>query len=691
MPVWLGKTPAGDGWRYMHEDGRVEDVDPSTMGMPPGWAPPGFEPDQGQTSYAGNESPPAEAAPPVLTPPGEPSLGVTPLEAPPAAPQATQATPAPSPTPGSAQAGSWRGKTVGPNGTPGVSSRVDRKAAAAAASDMAFLAPAVKAQKGAITGLAGAQGDVSDAQARGFHDESFMLHEQQIAREQEVVAVGQKAARWTSEVQDAINSVPTMDVKRIFKNQTHRESMGMAVAAFMGGFLQPVLGTNTPMDIINKAIDRDIAEQTNDQEMAQRKVWNTKDLAKMDMDQQMWDLGQKDVARLGYLTALQREVQGKVQGYQSAVFKKQGEKLLADVDVGVRETIIRLQQQYRAHYETQRHNQVAESEMSMSRRDANTRAVAAEKAAKDAKHTANFLHGDTGIRAKGPNAFQGGWIAPNEKIREEANGKLQGYNNGYKDAEAIKRLLHGNFGAPGSEERKRAGAAVQRAAFQLMSQVPGLGQKEDMAQMKGVFGGDRDGVFNFASADTARKVLEDLQDSISGNAKSYAKGLQYDPNDSVDWEPPTIAPEKTDTGSRFGDSALDLEGALRGDPELSVKKSLRGIVDEIKAFPGAINDPEARNKMDRAIAVLESMPLEQRTVTMHPGGEAEAQTAEHSGRSGLDWPLLGDAQVDPLVLLKAYRESPPDVPGDYTPDRAAEDAGLGAGYRQFQKNLKGGK
>jgi hypothetical protein len=239
--------------------------------------------------------------------------------------------------------------------------------------------PALAEQKAAVVGATNDQAGASDAQALGYADEATMLRDQTEARQREVAAIDQRSQQWTSNLKEAIDSVPTMDVKRAFKNQSNLESASMGIAAFMGGFLQPVLGTNAPMDIIKRAVDQDIEEQHNDQQMAQQRIGNLKDLAKTDMDAAIWQLNQKDVARLSTLSALQKDVQAKVQGYQSDIYRNNGMKLLADIDKAKVDLYQGIYVNSRNFMETQRHNMVQES---VQERELKLKQAEAERAAR---------------------------------------------------------------------------------------------------------------------------------------------------------------------------------------------------------------------------------------------------------------------------------------------------------------------
>lgn len=661
----------------MHEDGRVEDIDASML--PPGFAPEGFEASQPSYVDATQTGAPAmpEVQPEQPLPGTDPSLGVDPLEAPTVAPPpAPTDAPVGALAPGSSRStstsSSWRGATMPLSQAMLGADKVSKQAYREASNLYGAYAPSHAAEDAAVTRESELLAQQALAKEQGLFDSARTLRDQSEARAAETAAIQQRAQAWTAEIREAIDSIPTIDSNKMFKDMDAKHSAATAIAAFMGGFLQPVLGTNTPMDIINKAIDRDIAAQKDNADQAQRKVWNLKDLAERDNNDALWELNQDDIKRATYLTALERDVDAQIQGFQSEVYRAQGSKVKAQLGAARIDQFNNIFQRSRTAIETSTHNRRMESIQSQARRDAENARIAAAGAAAAAARRANYLDHTTGIRATGPNAVEGGWIAPNAEIREKANGKFQDGNNAWNAAEDIKELLHGNWGLPGSEERKRAGAAVQRAAFQLMSSIPGLGQKEDMAQMKGVFGGDRDGVYNFASPETALRVVQDYQDSIKGTMRSYAAGLKYHTDDKIDWAPPERAPKAPESAQVFGDSVLELDAATNGtDPEADAESAIRGLLSELEAYPGAINDKNARNNMDRAIEILERMPAEERMQIMNPGGGLEATKALHSGRTRLDRPLFGDAPVDPLLILKQYREKPPTPASDHVSPAAA--------------------
>jgi hypothetical protein len=364
MPTWLGQSPGGDGWRYMHEDGRIEDIYQSALGpdfAPPGYAPPRADPSQTSFVAPSEAAPPSAELGPAPQAPGQPvGFGVGGLEAPQVAPPPPPSAPmGPSSTRSSESVSiTQRGPTLPVDYLPSDSfqSKQDQRAAAAANRAMAPLVKAAEAQGAAVTGLADAQALQSDAKALGYEQEAALLRNQQEARAAEVAEISQKAQTWTAEIRNAIDSIPSLDSKRVFKNQSRRESLSMGIAAFMGGFLQPVLGTNAPMDIINQAIDRDLDEQRSDIAQAQANVTNIQNLARVDTEQAMWQLNQRDIERMGYLTAIQRDVQAQVQGYQSTIYKKQGEKFLADIGGEIAKGFQSLFINFRDFLEKQRHD-----------------------------------------------------------------------------------------------------------------------------------------------------------------------------------------------------------------------------------------------------------------------------------------------------------------------------------------------
>lgn len=520
----------------------------------------------------------------------------------------------------SSSSNSWRGATIGPDGSTGASGRLNKRADAEAQRVMGMYEPAIDQQRQAISQGVEAQAAQSNVQAQGFRDEAQLMRDQQEGRQRELAEIADRSGKWTTEIKTAMDSIPTVDSKRMFKNASTGQEIGMAAAAFMGGFLQPVLGTNTPMDIINKAIDRDVQDQMAAQDAAQRKVWNLKDLAARDENAALFQLNQADIGRVAALTAVQRDVQAQVQGYQSDIFKAQGSKLLADLDKSIVDTYNNIFVNTRGFLEQQRHNMVQESIQSQARRDA--LAAAQAKAAADAadKKRATFLHGDTGVRATGPNARDGGWVGPDKETRDKAAARFESANVSWQGIENIKKLTNpSHFGKPGSEERARAKAAVVRQTLALMSQISGLGQKEDTARMESIFGGDPDQFFRVTDAETIGKVLQDAQDALARDTKSYAKNLQYDPQDKIEWSPPKAVPEQEAAGPSAGDGFLRAQaGARAGRPE-ELQGGLNDMVAELKTYPGLTQTPEGRAQVEQWLGELNGLPENKRTVRVDGG------------------------------------------------------------------------
>ncbi len=632
MPVWLGETPGATGrYRYMHEDGRVEDVDPASVGMPPGWVPPGFETDPAQTSFATDTQaapPDAVAAQPQLPEPAAPfappGLNVEPLQAPQVeAPVQTAPTaPAPGSSSSTSTSSSWRGATAPIEGYTGASDGLSRRAAAEARGAIGMYAPALNAQADAIQGIAEQQALSSEAQAQGFELEAAALRDQQEGRMREVAEIDQRSQRWTAELREAIDSVPTLDSKRLFKNQNNLEHASTAIAAFMGGFLQPVLGTNTPMDIINKAIDRDIAEQQGNAEQAQRKVWNLKDLASRDMDAATWELNQSDVARLGHITALQRDVQAKVQGYQSDVFRKQGEKLLGDLEKQRIDTYQNIYVTTRGFMEQQRHSMRMESIQSQARKDA----AAARQAEIDARAGGKGEDlTDREIRdpatGKVVAHLRGGTVAQVSEYNAKQAGAYEASRNLLRFKQLTAKVgdlwKKGNFGStPEAQElravysdilsdtiRAKTGAAATEAEIARLERIIPLGTK-----------------FNPSVVRTIEAYVNktvDGQNTLNTTSLTPLPGeqtLSYNFNDSVD----KLRAEHTNTeapGTERSMSNLTLELQAARTPA-EAQTAVRKIVDIAEA--DAQTD-YGRAGVQRAIEMLKQLPPEVRSLPSTDG------------------------------------------------------------------------
>jgi esterase/lipase len=623
MAVWLGQTPAGNGWRYMHEDGRVEDIDGAEL--PPGFVPPGFE---GSTpSYADatqTGAPATEPAAPVLQPPVDPGLGVAPLEQPQVAPPVAPVAPQPAPaSQSSAVSSSWRGATMGVDGAPGASGRLNQRADAEARRQTALYAPSVQAQRAATQGIVESQALAGEAQAQGFEREAAMLRDHQEARAREVMEIDQRSQRWTADLREAIDSVPTVDSRKIFHDQTSHQETAMAIGAFMGGFLQPVLGTNTPMDIINKAVDRSVADQQAAAEQAQRRVWNLKDLAAQDREAALWQLNESNIGRLTHLTALQRDVQAKVQSFQSDVMRRQGEKLLADLDKSVVDTYQQIYTQTRGFLEGQRHNMRMESiqsqELAMRKAEAEARARAAAGAA--AKEQANLhLTKPTGLRTTTNGVKADGWTATSEKEREAVAKKAAETNTRWVGVKRLEKLVDkwDRLNLPNDEVRNRL--VAMSAGMTIADLKPGMGSEKDAEKLTARYGGDFNTFIRMAPPEVIKKVLADTLDATSRDMQDFTATLSRDEGTRVTWENPELPDEVEETGPSAGTGIMRVKAAVQGNRPDELQGGLRDIAAELETYPGLAATPDGRAQVESWLGTVSSMPEQLRTF-MGPDGQ----------------------------------------------------------------------
>jgi hypothetical protein len=521
----------------------------------------------------------------------------------------------PAPPQSQSVSSSFRGATLGIEGSPATSDRLSQRADKESRRLAGVYAPAYEAQGQATQGLAESQALQSEMQAQGLERESMLLRDQQEGRAREVADIQARSQQWTSKLQEAMDSIPTMDANKIFHDASTAQSAALAVSAFMGGFLQPVLGTNQPMDIINKAIDRSIMQQQNAQEQAQRKVWNTKDLAARDDDDALWELNQNDIGRLGHITALQREVAAKVQGYQSDVFRKQGEKLLADLEKSKADTYLNIFTNTRGHMESQRHNMRMESiqsqEMAMRIAEAEAKRSAA------AKDAANLhLTKPTGLRTTTGAGTTDGWTATNEKEREEVGKKSTETNTRWVGIERLGRLVDkwDRLNLPNDEVRNRL--VAMSAGMTIADLKPGMGSEKDAEKLTARYGGDFNTFMRMAPPEVIKKILTDTKDATLRDMADYTAKLSRDEGTRVTWEPPNVPEEEIPTGPSAGDGMLRAKaGAQQNRPDELIG-GLTDIAAELKTYPDLARTPEGKAQIEGWLGELNGLPDNQRTIRL---------------------------------------------------------------------------
>src|SRR5690606_33725418 len=306
----------------------------------------------------------------------------------------------------------------------------------------------------------------------------------------------------------------------------------------------------------------------------QQRVANLRGLAGMETDQAMWTLQQSDIKRAGYLTALQRDVAAKVQGYQSDVIRKQGEKLLADINAEVAKTYQNIYVGSRQFLEQQRHSMVQES---MQRSQLRLAEEAAARAA-NAQPANYYLNESTGLSVinRQTGEHLPGFHANNEDERKSIEEKIDGANLKYAQLEKFKTMVPSRLERlkPGSQGRKIFASQVNNMFVEAVQTARGLGGKEDADKLLAAYGGDASKMLETASPETIVKILQESQDLVDRSTNTYAKTLSRQHGVDVQWTPPKVSFDAVDTGPSPGDGMLqatkgvqvhDATGAVRTD------------------------------------------------------------------------------------------------------------------------------
>jgi hypothetical protein len=677
VPVWLGQTPAGNGWRYLHEDGSVEDIDQANL--PPGFVPPGFEgaaPSYADATQTG--APATDPAAPALAPPQQPSLGVAPLEqptvAPPSAPEQPVGALAPGSSTSTSTATSWRGATMPVDQAMLGSDKVSKRAYGEASKLYKAYEPSFAAEDAAVTQEHALLAQQSAAKEQGFYDEATMRRDHQEARARETAEIHQRALEWTANIQDAVNSIPTIDSRKIFHDQDSHQAAAMAIGAFMGGFLQPVLGTNTPMDIINKAVDRSVADQQAAADQAQRKVWNLKDLAERDNNDALWELNQADIMRAAHLTALERDVDAKIQGYQSDVFKAQGSKLKAQLGRARVDTFNNMFLKSRDAIETSTHNRRTESIQEQSRRDANAARLAEAEARRAGN--AKSLEGRA-IRSPRSGQVVGYLATGTDAQAGEYNTKLAASYNTNRNLLKLNKLVKEN----GSLWKKSNWGSTEKAqelrgvyndilADIIKSKTGAAATEGEIARLEKVL--------PFPSKinpDTFRNIenyVSKVTDETNANNSSSLAPLEgesklgYNFATDVDGLRAEYAANDPSVPVKSMHEGLLQLDAVRSPQELQI--ATRKILDVAETTAEV---DSGRAAIQQAIDRLSKIPPEVRAM---PTDDGQGHVTEFDPVERLQTILRLGSTVESGKKVNAA-------------DVEAERAGLGAGYRAFQDSL----
>jgi hypothetical protein len=206
----------------------------------------------------------------------------------------------------------------------------------------------VNAATRAAQGVADAAVEASEAD-RALLDQQRIAEEQKARFDQEEAALMAEAdARANAEadqriagIQEAIEAASSMkvDPSRIWNDHgTANKTRGL-VAAFVGGFLQPVLGTNTIQQIIDKNIDRDIDAQKEAIAGAQRNVTNLRGLHSLGVQQAETEAGQREQERLMRRASLVGELNAEVMKMQDPVLKAELSQSVAQINAQNQEAV----------------------------------------------------------------------------------------------------------------------------------------------------------------------------------------------------------------------------------------------------------------------------------------------------------------------------------------------------------------
>jgi hypothetical protein len=173
---------------------------------------------------------------------------------------------------------------------------------------------------------------VATEQAAQLKEREAVFREQEAAAEQEAQVIANEAANQRlAELSSAVEAVRTMQVdpQRIWSQGSKLNEAAGLVSAFVGGFLQPVLGTNTIQAVIDKAIDRDIDAQKTNIGLAQKNIGNLRMLHGLGLNQAATESEQRGQLRLMREAALLNQMDAELGRIQDPVTRQ---KLEVEID-----------------------------------------------------------------------------------------------------------------------------------------------------------------------------------------------------------------------------------------------------------------------------------------------------------------------------------------------------------------------
>ena len=184
---------------------------------------------------------------------------------------------------------------------------------------------------------ADAQTKANAAEADNLRELAAIDEARAIAEEKAQGDANQRATERIEGIKSAVSEVAStrVDPARFWNdNSTAGYTAGM-ISAFIGGFLQPVLGTNTIQKVLDDAVANDLAAQRTDLNTAQNNVSNLKMLHQAGLSQDATEAEQRIALGLMKKASVLGMMEAEMLGYQDPVLQAKAAKEIAGLNKGL--------------------------------------------------------------------------------------------------------------------------------------------------------------------------------------------------------------------------------------------------------------------------------------------------------------------------------------------------------------------
>jgi hypothetical protein len=407
------------------------------------------------------------------------------------------------------------------------------------------LAAGVQGQLDALRSTQEAQTQATEQLAEGRR-EIAEFDRIEAAAEAEIAEIANiEAQERISGISNAMEAVRSMkvDPSRVWTQGGSANKAKGLVAAFIGGFLQPVLGTNTIQATLDKAIDRDIDAQKTDIKLAQANVANLRQLHNLGLNQAATEAEQRQQDRLVRKASIVGMLEADAMQLQDDVLKQKmlGEvaKIKTDFTKEVHAIEDNIRQQAFNELKFKVDAQLRKQQVAISRRGVKLRErqlklseqqrqdkINAALKAEQRLLQANQVPTESGFTMNGGSVLTHPSLdtstSHGSKKRQELNELSKKINQRWNIIEAAKKIPPGRLRNPLKEDQQLL-KSLEAALFADQSLGSGVSDR-DVELRKQEFG-NFSKMISALGEDGVRKVMEQYQNTLELDGDTFAKTI----------------------------------------------------------------------------------------------------------------------------------------------------------------------